>query len=152
VIILKKTLAIVLLFFVSLLMPSQNCIAQQALDDLSNNALTSDRAIKDGNIVMIMYLDKISNITGNDMEIYNINNLDKFIQNTEKGIVGNIRVIKYASSENKTWVNSLCDLSYDGKSIKDIGYDVYSNPNKFISNEPYYSLKMLKRDYPNALW
>lgn len=42
-------------------------------DILNNKSLSFDKAIKDGSVVMISYLDTISNKTHNNNEIYNIN-------------------------------------------------------------------------------
>lgn len=148
----KKILAIVLLFLVFAFIPSLNCKARQTLEALNNNTLTSDKAIKSGNIVMISYLDKLSNISRNDMEIYNISRLNEFMENIKKGKKDKIRIVKYANSASGTWVNKLCDLKYDGKKIVDIEYDAYSNPNVFIPSQPLVFSKVIKRDYPDGIW
>jgi hypothetical protein len=152
VIILKKVLALVLLFFVSAFIASLNCKAQQTSDALNNNTITSDKAIKDGNIVMISYFDKLSNISHNDMEIYNFSRLDEFMENIKKGKKDKIRIVKYESSASGTWVNKLYDLKYDGKKIVDIEYDAYSNPNVFIPSQPLVFNKIIKRDYSDGIW
>jgi hypothetical protein len=152
VIVLKKALALVLLLFVSALIPVLDCRAQQTIDVLNNNTLSSDKAIKDGNIVMISHLDKLSNVSHNDKEIYNISRLDEFMQKVKEGKKDKIRIVKYGSSTSCTWVNKLYDLKYDGKKIVDIEYDVYSNPNAFIPSQPLTFNKIIKRDYPDAIW
>lgn len=120
---------------------------------LNNETLNYKKAIKNGNIVMISFLDKPSIKTNNDHEIYNIKNLDRFMENVNQGKKDKIRIVKYVRKDEKTWVNKLYDLEYDGHKIFNTAYDTYSNPNAFIpSSDPYGSDYIEKRDYPNDLW
>ncbi|GAA0177126.1 hypothetical protein SH2C18_04090 [Clostridium sediminicola] len=120
---------------------------------LNNETLNYKKAIKNGNIVMISFLDKPSIKTNNDHEIYNIKNLDRFMENVNQGKKDKIRIVKYVRKDEKTWVNKLYDLEYDGHKIFNTAYDTYSDPNAFIpSSDPYGSDYIEKRDYPNDLW
>ncbi|MCE5220613.1 MAG: DUF4362 domain-containing protein [Clostridium sp.] len=84
--------------------------------------------------------------------MYNINNLDDFMENIKNGKKDELRIVKYAYEGGRTWINKLYDLEYNGKKIKYIVYDTYSNPNIFIPSEPSYYDKIIRRDYPNDLW
>lgn len=148
----KKTLVIALLLLICIFMPMIHCNAYQTTDGLNNKSLNLDKAIKDGNVVMIFYLDTVSNKTHNNMEIYNINELDDFMENMKKGKRDKVRIVKYANSKNGIWVNKLYDLEYDGKKILDIEYDVYSNPNAFIPSQSLVFHKIVKRDYIDGTW
>ena len=132
----KRTLTFILLLFILVFIPIQNSKAYTITGTLNNKTLTSDIAIKDGNVVMISYTDSISSKTHNDMEIYNINKLDDFIKNMDKGKKDNIRIVEYGKNVTGTWVNKLFDLKYDGKKKIEIEYDSYSNPNEFIPSQP----------------
>lgn len=120
---------------------------------LNNKSLAFDKAIKNGYVVMISYINGVSDITQNDAEVYNSNKLDRFIENVKSGKRDKVRIIEYEKNETKVWINKLYDIEYNGIRIVDIGYDVYTNPNAFKPvDSPYYSDIMEKRDYPNALW
>lgn len=151
VIILKRPLVFVLLLFISVFIPAQNFKAYNAIGALNNKNLSSDLAIKEGNIVMISYTDSVSIKTHNNMEIYNINRLDDFMKNTNKGKKDEIRIVEYVNDVTHTWVNKLYDLKYDGKKIIDVEYDTYSNPNKFIASQPEIFNKIIKRDYTDSI-
>jgi hypothetical protein len=148
---LKRTLVFVLLLFISIFIPTHNVKAYNAMGVLNNETLSSDIAIKDGNIVMISYIDSVSSKTHNNMEIYNINRLDDFIKSIDKGKKDKILIAEYGKNVTGTWVNKLFDLKYDGKKIIYIEYDSYSNPNAFIPSQPQIFSKIIKRDYPNAI-
>lgn len=152
VIILKKFLVIALLLFICIFTPTQNCSAYQIASVLNNKSLSSDKAIKAENVVMISYVDSVSSKTHNNMEIYNIYKLNDFMENVKKGKKDTVRIVKYVRNETGTWVNKLYDLNYNGKNILDIEYDVYSNPNFFIPSKPLVFYKVIKRDYINGTW
>jgi hypothetical protein len=148
---LKRILIFVLILLISVFIPNQNCRAYNAIGALNNKTLNSDTAIKDGNIVMISYTDSVSSKTHNNMEIYNINRIDDFIKNINKGKKDKIRIVEYGKNVTGTWVNKLFDLKYDGKKIIDIEYDTYSNPNAFIPSQPEIFNKIIKRDYHDGI-
>lgn len=151
VIILKRTFVFVSLLLILIFMPTYNVKAYKTISPLSNKTLSSDKAIKDGNVVMISYFDSVSSKTHNNMEIYNIDKLDNFIDSINKGEKDKIRIVEYGKDVTITWVNKLFDLNYDGKKIIDIEYDTYSNPNEFIPSQPGTFCKILKLDYPDAI-
>ncbi|MBU3102975.1 DUF4362 domain-containing protein [Clostridium gasigenes] len=121
-------------------------------DVLNNKSLSTEKAISSEDIVEISSLDWVSSKTHNNAEIYNINKLDEFMKNVKNRKVDKVRIVKYAYEGERTWVNKLYDLEYNGKKIKYIIYDTYSNPNVFIPSEPSYYDKVIIRDYPNDLW
>lgn len=79
-------------------------------DVLNNKSLSSKKAINNGDIVEISSLDWVSSKTHNDTEIYNINNLDDFMENIKNGKKDELRIVKYAYEGGRTWVNKLYDL------------------------------------------
>lgn len=147
----KRVLIFVLLLFILVFIPMQNSKAYTTTGTLNNKTLSSDIAIKDGDVVMIGYTDSVSSKTHNDMEIYNISRLDDFMKNMDKGKKDNIRIVDYAKDITRTWINKLYELKYDGKKIIYIEYDTYSNPNVFIPSKPYIYNKIIKRDYPDSI-
>jgi hypothetical protein len=152
VIILKRTLIFIIVLLISVFISIQNCKACNVIGELNNKTLSSDTAIKHGNIVMISYLDSVSGKTKNNHEMYNISKLDNFIENIKKGKKIKVRIVKYEKNKTGTWVNKLLDLEYDGHKIIDTEYDVYTNPNDFIPVEKTYSDFMKKREYTDGLW
>jgi len=148
---LKRIFVFTFLLFISVFIPTHNVKAYNAIGALNNETLSSDIAIKDGNIVMISYTDSVSSKTHNRMEIYNINRLDDFMENIDKGKKDKILIAEYGKNATGTWVNKLFDLTYDGKKIIDIEYDSYSNPNEFIPSQPEIFNKIIKRSYPDAI-
>jgi len=82
---LKRALTFVLLLFILAFIPIENPKAYDAVGILNNKTLSSDIAIKESNIVMISYFDSVSSKTHNDNEIYNINRIDDFMKNIDKG-------------------------------------------------------------------
>jgi hypothetical protein len=151
VVILKRILIFSLILFFSVSLYNQNCTAD-AITGLNNETLSSDTAIKEGNVVMIPYFDSVSDKNHNNTEIYNIGKLDNFIKNIKKGKKDKVRIVEYARNKTGTWVNKLFDLEYDGNKIADTEYDTYSNPNAFIPSQKVYSDFMEKRDYTDNLW
>lgn len=151
VVMMKRPLIFVLILLISVFISNQNC-ETNAIGELNNKTLSSDIAIKNGNIVMISYFDSVSNKTHNHTEIYNISKLDNFMENTKRDYKDKARIVEYVRNGTNTWVNKLFDLEYDGNKIVDTGYDTYSNPNAFIPSQKVYSDFMEKRDYTDALW
>ena len=147
----KRALTFLLLLFILVFIPIQSSKAYNAVGTLNNKTLSSDIAIKEGNIVMISYFDSVSSKTQNDNEIYNINRLDDFMKNIDKGKKDEIRIVEYGKNVTGTWVNKIYELKYDGKKIIDIEYDTYSNPNAFIPSQPEIFNKIIKRDYPDGI-
>ncbi len=74
------------------------------------------------------------------------------MKNVEDKNVDKVRIVEYIHNDGRTWINKLYDLEYNGKKIKYIEYDTYSNPNAFIPSEPFYFDKVIIRDYPDVLW
>lgn len=120
-------------------------------DVLSNKSLNFEKAISNAYIVEIDF-DLVSSKTHNNTEIYNINKLDEFMKNVKDKKVDKVRIVEYIHNDSRTWINKLYDLEYNGKKIKYIEYDTYSNPNAFIPSEPFYFDKLIIRDYPDVLW
>ena len=147
----KRAIIFLLLLYILVFIPIQNSKAYTTTGTLNNKTLTSDIAIKDGDVVMIGYSDSVSSKTHNDMEIYNINKLDDFIKSTNIGKEDKIRIVEYENNVTGTWVNKIYELNYDGKKIIDIEYDTYSNPNVFIPSQPYIFNKIIKKDYPDGI-
>ena len=110
-------------YSISVFILTHNVKASKAIGGLNNETLSSDIAIKDGNIVMISYTDSVSSKTHNRMEIYNINRLDDFMENIDKGKKDKILIGEYGKNVTGTWVNKLFDLKYHGKKIIYIEYD-----------------------------
>lgn len=147
----RRAFTFVLLLFILVFIPIQNFKAYDATGALNNKTLTSDIAIKDGDVVMISYTDSVSSKTHSDMEIYNINKLDDFMKNMDKRKKDNIRIVEYGKNVTGTWVNKLFELKYDGKKLIDIEYDTYSNPNAFIPSQPSIYNKIIKRNLPDTI-
>ena len=147
----KRIFVFTFLLFISVFIPTQNVKAYNTIGALNNETLSSDIAIKNGNIVMISYTDSISSKTHNNMEIYNINRLGDFMESIDKRKKDKILIAEYGKNITGTWVNKLFDLKYDGKKIIDIEYDTYSNPNAFIPSQPEIFSKIIKRDYPDGI-
>lgn len=147
----RKTLVFIISLFISVIILSQYNEVHSYADVLNNKTLNYEKAINSGNIVMISFLDTISNTTNNDMEIYNIRRLDNFMENINNKKKDEIRIVEYGRNSTGTWVNKLYDLRYDGNKIVDIEYDTYSNPNEFIPSQPQIFKKIIKRDYSKGL-
>ena len=147
----KRTYLVVILFLILVFVPTQNYNAKNTANVLNNKTLSFDRAIKDGNIIMISYSDTISSKTHNDMEIYNISRLDDFMKNVNKEKRDKIRIVKYVKDISGIWVNKLYDLKYERKKITYIEYDVYSDPNAFIPSQPLICNKIIKQDYSDGV-
>ncbi|WP_160673917.1 DUF4362 domain-containing protein [Clostridium sp. C8-1-8] len=96
-------------------------------------------SLSNGSVIMI------SKGNGDKLEVYNISSLDKFIDSFNNGKTAYVRVIKGTLEDNGTLlVNKLEEYQSDGKIIKDLAYDTYSNKDKFIPGTPNYCVKMVK--------
>lgn len=115
----------------------------------NNKAYNLQKSIDNGDIARISYSDS----KGNEIsqKIYNVNNLDSFIENYKNEKKGKVRIVDFASNETGTWINKLCDLEYDGKQIIFTGYDTYLNPDKFIPWGPQYYAKVGKTEYKDTV-
>lgn len=78
-----------------------------------------DNAISDGNIVML-------STSSTENNVYNISRLDEFINNINSGKKDKIRIIKYALQGNKTLINKLEDVEFDGQKLMHVGYNTYA--------------------------
>lgn len=105
-----------------------------------------EASCKDGSVVMI------SRNNSEELEVYNISMLDKFLDSFNNGKEGYVRVIKGTLKEgSKFFVNKLDEYETDGKVIKHTGYDTYADKNKFIQGKPDYSPKIVKTCSDNAI-
>ncbi|AOR25059.1 hypothetical protein [Clostridium taeniosporum] len=101
-----------------------------------------EASLKNGSVIMI------SRDNSKELEVYNITNLDNFIDSFNKGKEGYVRIIKGSIIHNKFLVNKLDEYETDGKIVKSISYDAYSNKDKFTAGSPIYSPKIVKT-YPD---
>jgi hypothetical protein len=96
-------------------------------------------SLKNGSVIMI------SRGNSEELEVYNISSLDKFLNSFNNVKKGYVRVIKgIIKNDGSFLVNKLEEYETDGKVIKDTVYDTYINKNKFIQGEPIYLPKMVK--------
>lgn len=151
VVILKRILTVSLILFFSVSLYNNNCMAND-IAELNNKTLSSEKAIKEGYVVEIVYFDSMSDKTHNHSEIYNIGKLDNFMKNIKEGNKDKVRIVEYSRDKTGTWVNKLFDLEYDGNKIADTEYDTYSNLNAFIPSPKIYFDFMEKREYTDNLW
>lgn len=151
-IVLKKPWVFLSLLLLNIIAPTLICKALTQTEILNNNSLSSETAINNNHVVMISYIDSLSSLTHSDMEIYNINRLDDFMENVRNGKKDTVRIVKYVKDKDHMWVNKLEDLSYDGKEILGIAYDTYSNPDVFIPAQPTIFNNIIRRDYKDNTW
>lgn len=103
-------------------------------------------SLKNGSVIMI------SRGNNEEIEVYNISSLDKFLDSFNNGKEGYVRVIKgIIENDDSFIVNKLDEYETDGKVIKDTVYDTYADKNKFIQGKPDYSPKMVKTCSDNAI-
>jgi len=101
-----------------------------------------EASLRNGSVIMI------SRENSEELEVYNISMLDKFLDSFNNGKQGYVCVIKGTlKTDGKILVNKLEEFETDGKVIKDTAYDTYSDKNKFIQGKPTYPAKMVKT-YP----
>jgi len=86
-----------------------------------------------------------------EREVYNIGNLDKFLESSNNGKEGYVRIIKGMIEHDKFLVNKLDEYETDGKVIKQLVYDSYADKNKFIHGRPSYSPRMAKSSPDNSI-
>ena len=143
----KKTLS----FFICLLALAAPFRAQ-GTDEISSAALTPEKAVGAGNIVMISFFGSNSEKNHTDMEVYNTRRLEDFMQSLKAGSKDGIRIIKYGHTGTRVWVNKLYDLTCDDGRGTETGYDVYTDPKRFHSLPPETFVSMTRKDYPGAVW
>ncbi|SFC38235.1 DUF4362 domain-containing protein [Clostridium uliginosum] len=103
-------------------------------------------SLRNGSVIMV------SRPNSKELEVYNIAKLDEFIDSFNNGKEGYVRVIKGTiENDGKLLVNKLEEYESDGKVIKDLVYDSYSDKNKFIPGRPRYLPKMVKTCSDNAI-
>lgn len=109
------------------------------------DARNFETSLKNGSVIMI------SRDNSEDLEVYNISTLDKFLDSFNKGKEGYVRVIKGTIVSGKLLVNKLEEYETDGKVIKDTVYSPYADKDKFTAGTPTYSPKMAKTSSGNAI-
>jgi hypothetical protein len=100
------------------------------------------QAIAGGSVVLATNLN-----TGGLQEVYNIEKLDKFIENSRIGQRDSIRIYKFSIDRN--WdklINSIMDLNYDGSRIEAISYDLYSDKTTYKAENPIYFSKIARTE------
>lgn len=112
-------------------------------NDLKKNDIEEARnfqtSLKNGSVIMI------SRGSSKELEVYNISSLDKFVDSFNNGKEGYVRVIKGAIEDDGSFaVNKLEEYETDGKVIKDIPYDTYTDKSKFTQGKPTYLCKIIK--------
>lgn len=96
-------------------------------------------SLKNGSVIMF------SKDNSREHEIYNISNLDKFIDSFNSGEEAYVRVIKGSLKLDGTFIlNKLDEYETDGKYIKTTSYDVSSDKNELIGGKPIYAAKITK--------
>lgn len=96
-------------------------------------------SLRNGSVIMI------SRGNNEELEVYNISSLDKFIDSFNNGKEGYVRVIKgIIENDGSFIVNKLEEYETDGKVVKDTTYDTYTDKNKFTPGNPTYLHKMVK--------
>ncbi|WP_026884270.1 DUF4362 domain-containing protein [Clostridium akagii] len=106
------------------------------------DARNFEASLKNGSVIMI------SRDDSENLEVYNISMLDRFLDSFNNGKEGYVRIIKGTIVSGKLLVNKLDELETDGKVIKDTVYDTYTYKDKFTAGTPVYSSKIVKT-YPN---
>jgi hypothetical protein len=104
-----------------------------------------DTSLKNGSVIMI------SRDNSNELEVYNIATLDKFIESFNNGKEGYVRIIKGTIVNGKLFVNKLDEYETDGKVVKSIPYDPYLNEDKFTAGRSNYCPKIVKTYSANGI-
>jgi hypothetical protein len=122
----------------------------QELSDLKKPDIEEARdfeaSLRNGSVIMF------ERDNSNELEVYNISMLDKFVDSFNNGKEGYVRIIKGTMDDNgKLWVNKLDEYETDGKVVKHLGYDSYADKNKFIPGRPTYYPKIAKTYSDNAI-
>lgn len=105
-----------------------------------------DLAVKNGSIVMLSYID-----TGGINKVYNIDKLDKFMDNYNNGKKDSVRIMKFAQNKSNTLINSIVDLSYDGSRLELMGYDLYSDKTIYKATTPSYFAKIARLEIKDGI-
>ena len=128
---------------------STKTLTTQGKSDLNKANIEEARDFKsslnNGSVIMV------SRDNSNKLEVYNISMLDKFIESFNNHKEGYVRIIKGTLVDGKILVNSLQELESDGKIVKNVGYDCYSNKDTFTPVNPNYFPKIGKSDTKNTL-
>lgn len=102
-------------------------------------------SLKNGSVIMI------SRDNSNELEVYNIASLDRFVEAFNNGKEDYVRVIKGIILNGKLLVNKLDEYETDGKIVKITTYDTYTDKNKFIPGTPSYAPKIVKTSTNNGI-
>ncbi|QAA32924.1 DUF4362 domain-containing protein [Clostridium manihotivorum] len=117
------------------LFKENNALKKPNIDEARDFKLS----LSNGSVIML------SKESSSELEVYNISSLDKFIDSFNNGKAGYVRVIKGTlKNDGPLLVNKLEEYESDGKIIKDLAYDTYSNKDKFLPGTPTYCAKMVK--------
>jgi hypothetical protein len=121
----------------------------QEKSDLKKHNIEESRdfeaSLKNGSVIMV------SRDNSNELEVYNIATLDKFIESFINGKEGYVRIIKGTIVNGKLFVNKLDEYETDGKIIKSTPYDPYYNKDKFTEGRPNYCPKIVKTYSDNGI-
>lgn len=121
----------------------------QYKSDLNKPNLEESRdfeaSLKNGSVIMV------SRDNSNELELYNIATLDKFIESFSSGKEGYVRIIKGTIVNGKLFVNKLNKYETDGKIVKITPYDPYFNKEKFTAGSPNYCPKIVKTYSDNGI-
>lgn len=102
-------------------------------------------SLENGSVIMV------SRDNSKELEVYNIDKLDKFIDAFNNKQEGYVRIIKGTLVDGKILVNKLEELESDSKSVKEIGYDCYSNKDAFTAVKPSYFPKVGRHETKDSL-
>lgn len=105
-----------------------------------------DQAVKDGSIAMLSDID-----AGGINKVYNIDKLDRFMDNYKNGKKDSVRIMKFAQNKSNTLINSIVDLSYDGSRLELIGYDLYSEKTMYKATAPSYFAKIARLETKDGI-
>jgi hypothetical protein len=104
-----------------------------------------ETSLRNGSVIMI------ERDYSKEREVYNIGNLDKFLESFNNNKEGYVRIIKGMIEHDKFLVNKLDEYETDGKVIKHLVYDSYADKNKFIPGRSSYSPRMAKSSPDNSI-
>jgi hypothetical protein len=104
-----------------------------------------EASLKNGSVIMV------SRDNSNELEVYNIAMLDKFIESFNKGKDDYVRIIKGTIVNGKLFVNKLNEYETESKIVKITPYDPYFNKDKFTAGRPNYCPKIVKTYSDNKI-
>lgn len=103
------------------------------------DARSFESSMNNGSVMLI------STSSSYKLEVYNIQELDKFIECFNNGKGGYVRIIKGKLIDDEFLVNELMELECDDKKVvKLTPYDPYKNKDKFTSGESKYFDQIIK--------